>query len=85
MLQAYAAAKARDYLDKPAVHETMVKVRFEDAFSNQEGIHLVFGDRTEAQTYEKRCRFITPNFSFRVLNLRRHSFGPLVIEKSANF
>lgn len=24
--QAYAAAKARDYLDKPAVHETMVKV-----------------------------------------------------------
>jgi len=25
-LQAYAAAKALDYLDKPAVHETMVKV-----------------------------------------------------------
>ncbi|KAJ7546340.1 hypothetical protein O6H91_08G036300 [Diphasiastrum complanatum] len=25
-LQAYSAAKARDYLDKPAVHETMVKV-----------------------------------------------------------
>ncbi|XP_010243374.1 PREDICTED: AP-2 complex subunit alpha-1-like [Nelumbo nucifera] len=25
-LQPYAAAKARDYLDKPAVHETMVKV-----------------------------------------------------------
>ncbi|CAM6024960.1 unnamed protein product [Sphagnum balticum] len=25
-LQAFAAAKARDYLDKPAVHETMVKV-----------------------------------------------------------
>lgn len=25
--QAHAAAKAREYLDKPAVHETMVKVR----------------------------------------------------------
>lgn len=25
-LQAYAAEKARNYLDKPAVHETMVKV-----------------------------------------------------------
>ncbi|OIW03899.1 hypothetical protein TanjilG_30175 [Lupinus angustifolius] len=25
-LQTYAAAKARDYLDKPAIHETMVKV-----------------------------------------------------------
>lgn len=24
--QAYAAAKVRDYLNKPAVHETMVKV-----------------------------------------------------------
>ena len=24
--QPYAAAKAREYLDKPAIHETMVKV-----------------------------------------------------------
>lgn len=24
--QSYAAAKAREYLDKPALHETMVKV-----------------------------------------------------------
>jgi hypothetical protein len=29
--QVYAAMKARDYLDKAAVHETMVKVRFEAA------------------------------------------------------
>jgi len=27
-LQPYAAAKAREYLDKPAIHETMVKVFF---------------------------------------------------------
>lgn len=26
--QSYAAAKAREYLDKPALHETMVKVFF---------------------------------------------------------
>ncbi|KAE8673674.1 AP-2 complex subunit alpha-2 [Hibiscus syriacus] len=47
-LQTYAAAKAKEYLDKPAVHEKMVKVRiiysslFQDEFAGMETVcHLL--------------------------------------------